>query len=81
MSYNRVTTKQIAAIRYDDETTWPTDLQIWVSVCLYSRMVQPPFYLTPEQMKKFYDIGRQKLRKNCEERMSSSLCGLYMASY
>jgi hypothetical protein len=44
-------------------------------------MVQPPFYLTPEQMKKFYDIGRQKLRKNCEERMSSSLCGLYMASY
>lgn len=58
MPHFKVSANQIKAIRIEDRKTWPTDMDVWVDLCVHRPAGdwEIPFYLTPEQIRALHKM-------------------------
>lgn len=77
MSFFRISSNQIKAIKVEDKKTWPVDLQVWVELSIEKpwRLWDAPFYIGPAEMKVFKAIILAGI-KGREERLRRMDVGL-----
>jgi len=78
MATIRISSKQIKAIKLEDKTTWPVDLQVWVELSTEKPWKEwdVPFYVSTEQLAAF-----KKLVAAAIEARKKRLAATRKASY